>query len=156
MKATSILTLVGAALVATSCGGGAGPLSDEDRAAIQSTVDTYVQTTLAADWTTWSELWADDAVNMPPNEAALVGLPAIMEWMEAFPEVTAFTSTPSEISGAGDVAYVRGVYEYTATVEGESVTDSGKYLVVMRKDADGSWKTTSQIWNSDLPLPQGS
>ena len=51
-----------------------------------------------------------------------------------------------------------GVASYSATVtrEGmaEPMTDTGKYLVLLRKQADGSWLMTTVIWNSDAPPPQ--
>ncbi len=157
MKSRSLLP-AGAALAFTimACQPGAGPLSDEDIAAIRANGDAYAQSALSADWPAWAALFTDDAVNMAPNEPAIEGRPAIQAWGEAFPTMTEFTSTPVEIDGRTDLAYIRGTYSYTATVEGapEPVTDSGKYLVVLRKQADGSWLTTANIWNSDQPLPE--
>ena len=37
--------------------------------------------------------------------------------------------------------------------DGEAVTESDKFLVILRKQADGSWLFTHEIWNSDQPLP---
>ncbi len=157
MKSRSLLPAAAAlAFTIMACQPGAGPLSDDDIAAIRANVDTYVQSTLSADWPAWAALFTDDAVNMAPNEPAIEGRAAIQAWGEAFPTLTEFTSTPVEIDGRADLAYIRGTYSYTGTVEGapEPVTDSGKYLVLLRKQADGSWLSTAQIWNSDQPLPE--
>ena len=32
-------------------------------------------------------------------------------------------------------------------------TDSGKYVVVWKKQDDGNWRLHVDIWNSDLPAP---
>jgi ketosteroid isomerase-like protein len=36
---------------------------------------------------------------------------------------------------------------------GQAMIDKGKYLVVMKRQVDGSWKVAVDIWNSDLPQP---
>jgi ketosteroid isomerase-like protein len=37
--------------------------------------------------------------------------------------------------------------------KGKSVPDRGKLIEVFRKQADGSWKTVADMFNSDLPAP---
>jgi len=34
------------------------------------------------------------------------------------------------------------------------MSDKGKWFVILRKQADGSWKRTVDGWNSDNPLPK--
>ena len=41
----------------------------------------------------------------------------------------------------------------TTDPQGNPVTDRGKYVVVWKKQPDGSWKAISDIFNSDLPAP---
>ena len=48
----------------------------------------------------------------------------------------------------GDVAVEEG--EYTIRAGGE-VVDHGKYVVVHRRQDDGSWKFGLDIWNSSKP-----
>ena len=44
----------------------------------------------------------------------------------------------------------------TATVPGQTtpMSDKGKWFVIMKKQADGSWKRTADGWNSDDPPPK--
>ena len=157
MKSRSLVPAAAAlAFTIMACQPGAGPLSNDDIATIRANVDAYVQSVLSADWPAWAALFTDDALIMAPNEPVVEGRAAIQAWGEAFPTLTEFTSTPVEINGRTDLAYIRGTYSYTATVEGapEPVTDSGKYLVLLRKQADGSWLVAADIWNSDQPLPE--
>jgi ketosteroid isomerase-like protein len=49
----------------------------------------------------------------------------------------------------GDVAIEWGVY----TMEMGGQSDAGKYVVVHRRQPDGSWKMGIDIWNSSRPEP---
>ncbi len=65
-----------------------------------------------------------------------------------------FTFTSSHIHVAGDTALER--VTYTATIwpgdDGPPIEDLGKGLHVYRRQPNGSWKLTSDIWNSDQPV----
>ena len=50
----------------------------------------------------------------------------------------------------GDLAVEEGRYELRA---GNQVVDTGKYVVVHRRQSDGSWKYGIDIWNSDQAPP---
>ncbi len=54
----------------------------------------------------------------PPNQPAVEGRGALLTWMKAFPPLGSFDITVDEVSGAGDVAYVRGHYAMTFTPPG--------------------------------------
>jgi len=59
-----------------------------------------------------------------------------------------------EMGYDGNLAYERGVSTVTIQPEGgQEVTVRGKYLVALKRQADGSWKVAVDIWNSDLPQP---
>ncbi len=133
-----------------------GQLSDEDVAAIRGSSDTYAQLTLAGDFAGLAAMFTEDAVRMPPNAPAHEGRTAIQAFMEAYPPITEFESTTTEVGGAGDVAFARGTYSLMATPEGapEPVSDRGKWVSIFRRQADGTWLITANVWNSDLPLPE--
>ena len=52
----------------------------------------------------------------------------------------------------------RGTYAMTFTLPGAPgpTEDRGKYLLIERKQADGSWLITNEMFNSDVPLPQSN
>ena len=54
-------------------------------------------------------------------------------------------------SSTGCVAKIRGFAIAVEGMEG-SVSDTGKYVEIWRKEPDGSWLIDQVIWNSDLPL----
>jgi ketosteroid isomerase-like protein len=124
--------------------------SGEDVAAIRAAMDTYVQHALAGDWDAWGTILAADIVYMPPNQAPLIGREAAVGFGKSFPKITSLTSTPEEIEGRGDLAYLRGKYSYSATLpDGQNLTESGTYLALHRRQADGAWPFTHLIWHSD-------
>src|SRR5262249_20915537 len=96
-------------------------------------------------------LYAEDAVFMPPHQPAVQGRAALRAWMEAFPPLSLFEVQVDEIDGRADLAYARGRYWMKFQPEGasEPVGDFGKYVEIRKKQPDGSWLLTVDIFNSD-------
>lgn len=155
-RITSLVLFLGAPVLA--CQPAAGPLSEADVAALRGMGATYAQAVLAQDAAAVAVLYADDAVEMPPNVPARVGRAAIRAAYESPPvPSSSFALTAVQIDGRGDLAYDRGTWTWTGVIPGQaqSVADHGKYLAIARRQADGSWLWTAVIWNSDTPLPAG-
>jgi uncharacterized protein (TIGR02246 family) len=159
MSARTVLLAVPAfALASAACQPPAqevGALSDEEVAAIEGVIQEYVRTALAGDLDAWAALWTEDAVKMNPDAPSLEGRDAIREWMAAM-TLTEFTASVTEVDGRGDLAYARGAFSATGTVEGTPeplVVERGKFLSILRKQPDGAWRIAIDIWNSDLPPP---
>ncbi len=134
----------------------AGQLSDEDIAAIRAVNQAFIQANLDGDWAAAAALHTEDAVRMPPNTTAYRGRAAIEARLAEVGTITAFTATSVETDGRDGLAYDWVSYSITFLGEGmtEPITNIGKGLVVMQKQADGSWQAHRVIWNSDLPLPE--
>lgn len=51
---------------------------------------------------------------------------------------------------SGDLAYDRGTFKMTMTPKGASapIVEAGRYLVVVKRQADGSWKIAEDMGNS--------
>ena len=126
-------------------------LTDADQAALRASVDTFSARVLRYDWPGTAGLFTDQGTMMPANEPAVVGRDAIQAWMKAYPPITAFTSVVDELSGVGDLAYIRGHYVVTVMPPGAkaAVTDSGKFITVNRRQADGQWLIVADIFNSN-------
>ncbi len=134
----------------------AGPLSDEEAAAIESTSDEWAESLMANDATAARAFYAADAVLMPPNMPSFGSGPALEEFLAGF-TVTDFSTTGRVIEGSGDLAYERAHYEISSFSAGAAeapTTSRGKYLNIWRKQADGSWLITVNTWNFDAPLPE--
>lgn len=101
--------------------------------------------------------YADDAVVYPPNSPMIVGRAgAERAWGEVFalPEGSISWSTVhSGMARAGDVGYTSGTYVMSFKgPDGKAVRDNGKFLCIWKRQADGSWKSIHDMWNTDLPM----
>lgn len=56
-----------------------------------------------------------------------------------------------EVEGHGETAYEVGTY--TLMGDGDKVLDSGKYVVVWKRQ-NGQWKLHRDIWNTNQPAPK--
>ena len=102
--------------------------------------------------------YSDDAVVMPPNSGRATAKEAIQSALKdllASPgAAVTWKATKVEVAKSGDLACVSGTYEeMTIDASGKPVKDRGKYVKVWEKQADGKWKCSADIWNSDLPVP---
>ena len=143
-------------LTAATCGSPApAGLTDREKSAIDSLEHTFTALTMKGDFGGLvAQYYADDAVVLPPNAAAVTGHAAIEAFFRTFPPISNFQLRTEEVVGAGDVAYARGHYAMTMTPSGgTAIADSGKYLEVWRKQKDGSWKVARDMYNSDVPMP---
>lgn len=150
---TGFPTLLAIALFASACAPPPAALSEADLAAIRAAADEFEEAGANNDWAAVAALYTEDAVLMPPNAPSVTGRAAVQEVFGQFPTLTSFELTIDDIQGSGDVAVVRGSYTLAMDIEGQSVEDSGKYLEVRRKQADGSWPLVIDTWNSDIPVP---
>lgn len=130
-------------------------LTDADRAAFKALDDDFAKLAMAADYGALVKMYyAEDAVFMAPNAPAATGHAAIEAMLRTFPPISNFTLQSDDVDGVGDLAYCRGRYSMTMTPPGgAAMADSGKFLEIYRKQADGSWKVTRDMFNSDVPLP---
>ena len=97
--------------------------------------------------------YAPDVVKMAANAPAEVGRESLREDYETLfsdPSVSyGWSADVIEVAASGDMAYVRGTYEFTSPFE-----DVGKYLSIWKK-IEGEWKVVAECVNSDMPLPEG-
>lgn len=132
-----------------------GGFTTADSTALRALDSSFVNAILDRDWSALATNYTEDAVLMPPNEPAVLGPAAISEW---FPntglQVSEFTSNLSSLDGQPELGSVRGTYTLTFTVAPATaaVTDSGKFLWLVRRGPDGRWRIAVDIWNSSVPL----
>ena len=126
-----------------------------DEAAVRKNLDDYTPLTMAKNWDGIVALYTSDAVRFAPNEPP-VPHDAMKAWLEKYPPISAFEAPTDHLDGNGDLAVATGHYTLTATVAGQAtpMSDKGKWFVILKKQADGSWKRTVDGWNSDNPPPK--
>ena len=129
------------------------PLSDADVEAIRSLTSAISRKALEGDWESLVQLFTEDAVLLPPNSPVIRGRTAFKSMIESFnPDFSDHSIELQDIQGYGDVAYAWGTYTETFSVGGapEPITDVAKLMFGFRKQADGSWHVTTEMWNTDL------
>jgi uncharacterized protein (TIGR02246 family) len=134
------ITVVGLA----GCSGPAAP-EPASRQAIQAAVTRYVTASNRGDVDALMELYAEDAVLLPPNHEPIEGREAIGEFWRRGTDQGLEVST-LRIETDGKIGYLVGRYRLPATA-GEPA-DSGKYVMCLQRQSDGSWRLTADIWNS--------
>jgi ketosteroid isomerase-like protein len=88
---------------------------------------------------------------IPPGGPTVIGQAQDL-WQSFFDTgVTGIATKTVSLEELGDVAIEVGQYEIQV---GPDVADNGTYLVVHRRQSDGSWLMGIDIWNSDRPAPE--
>ena len=94
---------------------------------------------------------------MAPGKPASVGREAVRAYYQAIfdeykPELD---SHYEEVEVSGDLAYGRGeaTVRLTPRKGGASTVATAKYLNILQRQSDGTWKTTHDIWNSNKTTP---
>ena len=128
-----------------------------DRAAVDKLRSDYQSAFNSNDAAAAGAYFTESAVSMPPNREALIGRQAITDDTAAmFEGMSAELALSSEeVELAGDWAFERGSYtmKLTPKEDGEAMEEKGKYIVILQKQTDGSWKLAREVWNSNDPLP---
>src|SRR5579884_3485958 len=108
----------------------------------------------------WMALYAEEAVQMPPNTSANIGKrkirPLLNDFLTPY-RSAAYALSMDEVHVAGDWAFERGSYKITLTgKEGGSIQDIGKYIMIYQRQPGGKWAMAREIWNSNsLPPSMG-
>ena len=130
-------------------------LSAEDEKAVRDADEAWATAATAGDAAALTGFYAADAVLMPPGSPAVRGTDEIKKFFTGMTEAfsTPFELKTSAVEGRGDLAISTGEYKATLTPRKKGAkplpTEEGKYVGVMKKQADGSWKLIYDIWNSN-------
>jgi uncharacterized protein (TIGR02246 family) len=130
--------------VLAACAPTRRPSETAARQAIEAAVRRYVAATNQGDAQALADLYTDDAVLLPPDHEPVRGREAIgAYWSQGTDEGLAVTTLSLEVDG--DLGYLAGRYNLAPT--DEEPADSGKYVMCLKRQPDGSWKLTADIWN---------
>jgi len=128
---------------------------EADITAINEIWTQYVATLTAGDLDLWISLWTDDGIRMAPDAPAVIGKEQIREAMKpAFDQMTFDIAIANkEVRVAGDWAFSRGTGTLSTTPKkgGKTTKIDGKYLTILERQADGSWKIAIDCFNSNVP-----
>jgi ketosteroid isomerase-like protein len=124
--------------------------SAADAAAVRATFDSTSVRMRTGNYDSWANEFTEEAVFQPAHAKAVAGHAGLVGWAKALPPIQTLDFTNVKVAGDGNIAY--GTSDYTLTAKG-APADTGKQLVVFRRQADGKWMVASAAFNSDLPMP---
>ena len=152
MKTKQFILVVYVALLPVTLAFAAGA----DEKAVREADEQWSRAAAAKDLDKTVSFYADDAVVLPPNQAAVTTKDGIRNlWKGFFDSLTeiSWKTTRVEMAKSGDMGYLIGTYEMTMK---DGSKDTGKYCEVWKKQADGKWKVSTDMFSSDLPAPGAS
>lgn len=149
LRFLAILSLV----VIAGCATAATDRSDVRRA-IERGAAAWGDAVNRGDVNALAALYTTDALLMPPGAESVRGRAAVGEFLGGLlsysPRDVALTV--DEVDVCGDTAYEVGSYTMSLQPPGQArFTDRGKYIVVWKRGADGSWRIHRDIFNTNLP-----
>ncbi len=122
-----------------------------DREAVEQLVADLIAADNARDLESVLAVYADDALLLPPGRQPLSGKAAVRENYRTLfdnyqPEITL---TAEEMVVADDWGYIRGVTggRLIPMDGGEVTVLSDKFLMIVTRQPDQSWKVARLIWN---------
>lgn len=131
------------------------PGKGEDIAQVRKAIEAgnlkFGEAVRKGDAATIASLYSEDATLLPPDSDMIQGKQGIQAFWNGGLQmgIKDAVLTTMSVSGAGDYAYEIGKFLLTIQASGQAaMQQAGKYVVVWKKGADGTWQLQVDIWNS--------
>jgi len=126
---------------------------EADVAAIESLADETMKAFNEGDLERYLSLLTDDVVWMAPTQPSAIGKDAAKNWVEFDLITHEVAITVEEVQVLGDWAFMRAIWIGSRTQKdsGEKFEFNNKGLYLLRRQADGSWKISYVMFNSNTP-----
>ena len=121
---------------------------------VQALDDAYGKAVANQDTGALAAFYTADALLLAPNAPVAQGTQAIRAVFDGYVEAGAgsLELENTAFEEHGDIIIDAGRYTLSVqTPDGDSMTDVGKYLQVLKRQADGSLLIAYDCFNSDLP-----
>ena len=134
-------------------------LSADDRKAIDETFQKAWSDLNNGDWSSYINLYGEDAVIMPPYHKKYYGTKGIRQYLTdkgLDPDIIKkpnliFKFKLVEAWGSPDEARIVGDFSYV--LPNGKVFSEGKSFAELKKDKEGNWKVTHSMWNCNQIPP---
>jgi len=130
--------------------------TEADIAAINELYNQYCLRANSGDLDGFISLWGDNAIRMDPDIPAIFGKEQIREFFKtSFEQFNANVAIygETEVQVADDLAFSRGTYTLSLAPkeEGPTIYIDGKWLDILKRQTDGSWKIYIDCVNYNAP-----
>lgn len=153
----SLLALLTFGAIAVSGGCAQAPPAQDtaaDEAKLKADALVWFEHYANAEADSLANLYAEDALLMPPGAPAITGRAGIKTFLgddAARSRAAGISLKSGSVTGAGvngDTGWISGTY--TVVDSSGATIDSGSYLSIHRR-TNGAWLYIRDIWNSDRP-----
>ena len=130
---------------------------DSDVAQIRTMFNEYLDAMEAGDFERWLSVWTEDCIQMAPDFPPRFGTELLRTVYEPGFELFTFSNLvytdEVQVRILGDWAYAHSTYtlDMTANEGGEKTSFSGKFLDIVKRQEDGSWKIAIDCHNYNEP-----
>ncbi|HYV97878.1 MAG TPA: nuclear transport factor 2 family protein [Gemmatimonadaceae bacterium] len=158
MKATIVLTVVVAVAACNTAPATPAKPSHDMAADVKAVEDVRNREMTMLNGMQMDSIWtlySDDVVFMSPDEAMVSGKPAVKKWMDDSMKQAMMSGSYSggTVTVDGDLAVDRYTGTLTVTPKAaKAMSCAIKGLHVLKRQADGKWLITQDIWNCDAPM----
>jgi len=94
---------------------------------------------------------------LPPDAPLARGKDAIRFVLTQLIAVPGFSITWSpgeaDVGSGGDLGYTMGTYQILMDGADGQITIDGKYITIWKKQPDGRWLVTADMFNANAPTP---
>ncbi len=149
------------AIVLAACSGAepaAQLLDASDSLAVRAVYEQRIAGLDSGDLARWLAAHAADVRFVDPDQADIVGIDSLRAWGKPFFEQFTMKTgeTVEELSVDGRRAFIRYSFaaEFTPKSGGAPIASRGKGLLLLRREQDGAWRITHNIWNTPTGLPK--
>jgi ketosteroid isomerase-like protein len=126
-----------------------------DLANVRAQAEAYFAALMSDDPTAATALRVDDVVQMPPSSRPRTSSSAIEAVFSRFRASNDHTVVAliDDIQLSGDLAVTRATFEQTIIpkIGDDTTVVTGSWLLVWRRQPDGAWKMTTEVWTNHPP-----
>ncbi len=135
-----------------------GGVTEEDVAAINQAREMETEGVGSGDANTAVAAYTDDVVFMPPNEPTINGTAALRTWFAdaagMFDLNVEYTSSNIVVSGDWAIEHYAGTATFAPKDGSDAMIEQLKGIHIYRRQVDGTWKISHDVWNTDAPPPE--
>ena len=101
------------------------------------------------------KFYAPDAVFLQPNGERITGSAALRNLFQTIMATfhSDLTLHSQNLETSGDLAYDSGDFQETLTTiaTGAKITSKGSYIIIFKRQPNGSWQIVQQVWTGTPP-----
>ena len=132
--------------ILAACRAAAGAPESHAKLMIEKVMERYAAAYRGNDPDALAALYSDGAVLLPPGHETVRGRDSVRAFWSRGMEA-GFEMATVSIEVSGGAGYVVG--RYYVPPDDQDDAETGKYIIALRREPDGIWRITADIWNAD-------